>query len=147
MNINTNKFAKFVNFGKPDSSWALSVRQKKMLIEKINSIFAWISVFLTVFIAGILCCYKRTRRLLMQKVIENFGCLTERTISLESRSFGFFTEITRIYAINIRLSLWRRANARNVSFRNSWWTIYVINSVDKTKLCCDNPTDTEPHSL
>ena len=90
MTINTNKFAKFVNFGKPDSSCALSVRQKKMLIEKINSIFAWISVFLTVFIAGILCCYKRTRRLLMQKVIENFGCLTERTISLESRSFGFF---------------------------------------------------------
>ena len=45
MNINTNKFAKFVNFGKPDSSCALSVRQKKMLIEKINSIFAWISVF------------------------------------------------------------------------------------------------------
>ena len=90
MNINTNKFTKFVNFGKPDSSCALSVRQKKMLIEKINSIFAWISVFLTVFIAGIRCCYKRTRCLLMQKVIKNFGCLTERTISLESRSFGFF---------------------------------------------------------
>ena len=46
MNINTNKFEKFVNFGKPDSSWALSVRQKKMLIEKINSIFHFpISIF------------------------------------------------------------------------------------------------------
>ena len=49
MNINTNKFAKLVNFGKPDSSCPLSLRQKKMLIEKINSIFAWISVFLIVF--------------------------------------------------------------------------------------------------
>ena len=29
MNINTNKFAKLVNFGKPDSSCPLSMRQKK----------------------------------------------------------------------------------------------------------------------
>ena len=31
----------------------------------------------------------------------------------------------------------RRANARNVSFRFSLrWPIYIINSVDKTKLLC-----------
>ena len=31
----------------------------------------------------------------------------------------------------------RRANARNVSFRISlWWLIYIVNSVDKTKLSC-----------
>ena len=32
-------------------------------------------------------------------------------------------------------SLWRRANARNFSFRISLrWLIYIVNSVDKTKL-------------
>ena len=33
--------------------------------------------------------------------------------------------------------LQRRANARNVSFRISLrWPIYIINTVDKTKLSC-----------
>ena len=38
-------------------------------------------------------------------------------------------------------SLRRRSNARNVSFRISLrWPIYIINSVDKTKLSCNTPT-------
>ena len=37
-------------------------------------------------------------------------------------------------------SLRRRTNARNVSFRISLrWPIYIINSVDKTKLSCNTP--------
>ena len=36
--------------------------------------------------------------------------------------------------------LWRRADARNVSSRNSLqWPIDIINSVDKTKLSCTTP--------
>ena len=45
-------------------------------------------------------------------------------------------------------SLWRRANAQNVSFRISlWWSIYIINTVYKTKLSCNTPTDTAPQFL
>ena len=45
-------------------------------------------------------------------------------------------------------SLRRRANARNVSFRiSSRWPIYIINSVDKTKLSCNTPTDAAPQFL
>ena len=46
------------------------------------------------------------------------------------------------------------ANARNISFRNSLqWSVYFINSEDKTKQSCYTPrpppppTDTEPVSL
>ena len=36
--------------------------------------------------------------------------------------------------------LWRRAHARNVSFRDSlWWPIYIINSVDYTNLSFYTP--------
>ena len=45
-------------------------------------------------------------------------------------------------------SLRRRANARNVSFRISLrWLIYIVNSVDKTKLSCNTPTDAAPQFL
>ena len=44
------------------------------------------------------------------------------------------------------------ANAQNISFRNSLqWSVYFINSEDKTKQSCNTPlpppTDTEPVSL
>ena len=42
----------------------------------------------------------------------------------------------------------RRANARNVSFRISLrWLTYIVNSVDKTKLSCNTPTDAAPQFL
>ena len=42
-------------------------------------------------------------------------------------------------------SLRRRANTRNVSFRISLrWLTYIVNSVDKTKLSCNTPTDAAP---
>ena len=42
----------------------------------------------------------------------------------------------------------RRANARNVSFRFSLrLLIYIVNSVDKTKLSCNTPTDAAPQFL
>ena len=42
----------------------------------------------------------------------------------------------------------RRASARNVSFRISLrWLIHIINSVDKTKLSCNTPTDAAPQFL
>ena len=45
-------------------------------------------------------------------------------------------------------SLRRRACARNVSFRISLrWLIHIINSVDKTKLSCNTPTDAAPQFL
>ena len=45
-------------------------------------------------------------------------------------------------------SLRRRANARNVSFRISLrWLTYTVNSVDKTKLSCNTPTDAAPQFL
>ena len=47
-----------------------------------------------------------------------------------------------------RLSLRRRANARNVSYRISlWWLTYIVNSVDETKLSCNTPTDAAPQFL
>lgn len=43
-------------------------------------------------------------------------------------------------------SLWRWAKARNVSFKNSLrWPIYIINSVDKTRLSCYTPLLTLHH--
>ena len=43
-------------------------------------------------------------------------------------------------------SLWRWAKARNVGFRNSLrWPIYIINSVDKTRLSCYTPLLTLHH--
>ena len=46
------------------------------------------------------------------------------------------------------LTLRRRANARNVSFRISLrWLTYIVNSVDKTKLSCNTPTDAAPQFL
>ena len=46
------------------------------------------------------------------------------------------------------LALRRRANARNVSFRISLrWLTYIVNSVDKTKLSCNTPTDAAPQFL
>ena len=45
-------------------------------------------------------------------------------------------------------SLRRRANAQNVNFRISLrWPIYIINSIDKTKLSCNTPTDAAPQFL
>ena len=42
----------------------------------------------------------------------------------------------------------RRASARNVSFRISLrWLIHIINSVDKTKLSFNTPTDAAPQFL
>ena len=49
---------------------------------------------------------------------------------------------------NRRALLRRRANARNVGFRMSLrWPIYIVNSVDKTKLSCNTPTDATPQFL
>ena len=48
-------------------------------------------------------------------------------------------------SIKPSLSLRRRANARNVSFRISLrWITYIVNSVDKTKL---SSYLTQPHSI
>ena len=48
----------------------------------------------------------------------------------------------------INILLRRRACARNVSFRISLrWLIHIINSVDKTKLSCNTPTDAAPQFL
>ena len=45
-------------------------------------------------------------------------------------------------------SLRRRAITRNVSFRISLrWPIYIVNSVDKTRLSCNTPTDAAPQFL
>ena len=45
-------------------------------------------------------------------------------------------------------SLRRRACARNVSFRISLrWPIHITNSVDKTKLSCNTPSDAAPQFL
>ena len=42
----------------------------------------------------------------------------------------------------------RITNARNVSFRiSSRWPSYIVNSVDKTKLSCNTPTDAAPQFL
>ena len=47
-----------------------------------------------------------------------------------------------------KLGYIERANARNVSFRISLrWPIYIVNSVDKTKLSCNTPTDAAPQFL
>ena len=49
------------------------------------------------------------------------------------------------YWATLRYSLRRRANARNVSFRISLrWLTYIVNSVDKTKLSCNTPTEAAP---
>ena len=48
----------------------------------------------------------------------------------------------------LRHSIRRGANARNISFQIPLrWSIYTINSVDKTKLSCNTPTDAAPHFL
>ena len=53
-----------------------------------------------------------------------------------------------IIILSISDSLWRRANARNVSFRISvQWPIYIINSVDKTKLSCNTLIGAAPQFL
>ena len=45
------------------------------------------------------------------------------------------------------LSLWRRANARNVSlFYSLWWLIYLINFVYNTKLPCYTLPPSQHHS-
>ena len=45
-------------------------------------------------------------------------------------------------------SLWRRANARNVSFSISLrCSIYIINSVDKPNFSCITPPPTQHHSF
>ena len=45
-------------------------------------------------------------------------------------------------------SLWQKANAWKVSFRNSLrWLIYTINSVDKTNLSCYTPPPTQHRSF
>ena len=42
----------------------------------------------------------------------------------------------------------RKAKARNDSFRISLqWLIYIVNSVDNTKLSCNTPTDAAPQFL
>ena len=48
-----------------------------------------------------------------------------------------------------RHSLWRRANAWNFSLKNpqSRRPIYIINSVDKTRLFCKNLPPTQHHSF
>ena len=52
------------------------------------------------------------------------------------------------WLFNEGLTLRRRANARNVSFRISLrWPIYIVNSVDKTKLSCNTPNDAAPQFL
>ena len=45
-------------------------------------------------------------------------------------------------------SLWIRANAQNVSCRNSlWWPVYTINSVNLTKIPCYTPPLIKLHSF
>ena len=54
----------------------------------------------------------------------------------------------KVEATAIWDSLRRRACARNVSFRIFLrWIIHTINSVDKTKLPCNTPTDAAPQFL
>ena len=62
-----------------------------------------------------------------------------KTLGVDSH---FFFEKIEHRTLN---TLRRSANARNVSFRISLrWLTYIVNSVDKTKLSCNTPTDAAP---
>ena len=75
-----------------------------------------------------------SRKTLEQKFIFQIGALIILTVSTNT-----------FHSTN--LFCWR-SNARNVSFQISlWWPIYIINSVDKTKLSCNTPTDAAPQFL
>ena len=54
-----------------------------------------------------------------------------------------------ISSISSFLLLWRSINAGNVTFRISlWWSIHIINPVDKTKLSCNTLAPlTQRHSF
>ena len=70
-----------------------------------------------------------------------------------TREFSFINWVDNVswqckLATVKRFGSWRRANARNVSFRISLrWLTYIVNSVDKTKLSCNTPTDAAPQFL
>ena len=79
-----------------------------------------------------------TEKLVFNKAYEKIG--------IAGSHFG---TRTHGYAIDLFLdSLRRRAITRNVSFRISLrWPIYIVNSVDKTRLSCNTPTDAAPQFL
>ena len=53
---------------------------------------------------------------------------------------GHRKEIWKLKFGSVSPSLWRRANASNVSFQTSlWWPLHIINPVDKTTLFCNTP--------
>ena len=110
----------------------------------LNSYFGLIS-FAFLFLSFNLCFFLLPTRKAKQSKYFQFVLI--------KNGFDFLTCVSYIEVINIQIhrkefqswlssvsplsvgpSLWRRANARNVSFKMFLRPIYVINSVDKTKL-------------
>ena len=61
---------------------------------------------------------------------------------------GHRKEIRKLTFRALALRRSESASALNVSFRISLlWPIYMVNSVDKTKLSCNTPTEAAPQFL
>ena len=56
------------------------------------------------------------------------------------REFSHAIKVICSASLHSSVSLRRRVNAKNVTFRISlWWPSHIINPVDKTKLSCNTP--------